>query len=63
MTVFCSKEIKGPPKTHIALIKDFLIFARDNDLKFKIDDAYGKRYILDDKEINDDELIDLYYAE
>lgn len=42
------------------LLTNWLIWIRDHDLKFKIDDPYDRGYVLDDAEISKKELIDKF---
>jgi len=47
------KEDKNP-------IKDFLIWMRDNDLKYKTNDFYDKAYLLNGIPVTIDEIIKTY---
>jgi len=44
-------------------LKHFLIFLRDNGLRFKTNDYYGRGYVLDDIEMNEDEIIEKFKEE
>lgn len=44
-------------KKTIEILELFLIFFRDNDLKYKPDDAYDRGYILNDVNMSKEEII------
>lgn len=52
-----------PPKTHDKTLYDMLDWLRSKNMTYQRTDFYGRGYILDGVEMNDEEIIELFYKE